>query len=372
MIKVLHIISDLNKAGAQTVVMNIFRYLKNDPELDMTIAVLVSPSNTEYEKEARDNNYRVRFCNFKPSNTIPILDMLLNWIQLQRTVYNIIKDEKPDIVHTHSTALLPYVVFPIVFAGVKSRIHTLHSDPYAFSKRFVMWAKLAFKWLGFYPLCVSSVQADKACRRYGVSNIKVIKNGIDEKRFVPSNNRQVIRSILGVRDSTFLVGSVGRLDKIKNYNFLLKIFSEYLNFNRDAFLVLIGEGDERKNLEDKAKELGISNNILLLGQKRDVEKYYYAMDLFMLTSFFESFSIVTVEAQFAGVRCVVADSIPEDVVITNKVNRLSLNEPIEKWIKAMQGLINPDKQVGSLDDFSMNKTAIVLKKLYLSINEKAI
>ena len=84
----------------------------------------------------------------------------------------------------------------------------------------------------------------------------------------------------------------------------------------------------------------------------------------MLTSFFESSSIVTVEAQYAGVRCVVSSNIPENVVVTNLVNRISLNEPVEKWLAAIDGSLQPDHPKGTLMDFSVDKSVKELRLLY--------
>ena len=369
MIKVLHIYDNLDVAGAQTVIMNYLRYLKGDSDIEMTLLVNSLPRNTIYEHECQQNGYLVRYSGFKEWRGPKGLRAIVNWINCQRYVYREICKYKPDIVHTHGTDNLLYLTLPIVFAGIRAHVHTLHSDPYVFKKIFVLWARFAFRWLNVYPICVTEGQAKKAIKRYGIKKYAIIRNGIDIKRFA-NVDKNKIRQELGISINTTVIGCVGRFDKIKNHLFLVRLFAEYLKKNENAILMLVGEGQERKNIEKLATDLGISNKILFTGLRSDVERMYYAMDIFMLTSFHESSSIVTVEAQMAGVRCVIADSIPSDAVVTNQVNRISLDAPTGIWIAAMKDELPHDTHQGTLDTFSMTTTIQSLKGLYQSLLTK--
>ena len=363
--KVLHLINDLTTAGAQTVVMNYLRYFKNDEDLKMAVAIKGSPRQTEYEQEAKEKGFEIVFCNYKTFRAIPVIRPIINWFKGQYIIYKVLKEIRPDVVHTHGTKLLHFVLIPTLLAGIKKKFHTMHSDPYAVPNRYAFNAIIAFRFGGFYPICVTESQAEKAVKRYHITNYSVIKNGIDESRFNKLRNESGLKHQIGISDSSFVIGCVGRLDKIKNHIFLFDVFHEYLNKKRDSVLILLGDGSERKNLERYAEHLGIKNKVLFLGTQKDIEKYYYIMDVFCLTSFFESSSIVTVEAQFAGVRCVVSNNIPENVVVTDMVNRLSLKEPLEKWVSAINGELKSDKPMGSLEDFSLRNSAMRLKQLYM-------
>ena len=209
-------------------------------------------------------------------------------------------------------------------------------------------------------------QAKKAIKRYGIKKYSIIRNGIDSKRFT-NVDKNKIRQELGISINTTVIGCVGRFDKIKNHQFLVRLFTEYLKENNNAILMLVGEGQEQENIKNQAKDLGIEKKLLFTGLRSDIERMYYAMDIFMLTSFHESSSIVTVEAQMAGVRCVIADSIPADAVVTNQVNRISLDAPTATWIAAMKNEIPHDNPIGTLDTFSMTTTIESLKELYKSL-----
>lgn len=373
MIRVLHIITDLNVAGAQTVLMNYVRYLHGDPDVKIILCVESRSPNVVYENECKKLGVEVFFLNYRPFYKIPLISSALNWFRLQKMYYTVIKKVKPDIVHTHVTPILFYTLFPTIIAKIKVMVHTLHSDPDAIGPFFSLWAKVAFNWFKVYPVCVTPIQANKAVYKYRIKKYSIINNGINIKQY-SSVSKNKIRDELGIRPETFVIGCVGRFSKIKNHIFLLKIFASYLKHNKDALLMLIGDGEEKERIIDTAKRLGILNKILFTGVRNDVNRIYSAMDLFMLTSFFESNSIVTVEAQAAGIRCLVADSIPDSVVLTNLVNRIPLASPIEDWVLGILGKIQKDEQRGILEDFSIEKTIRDLKKLYFNLykNEKNI
>ena len=367
MIRTLHIITDLKTAGAQTVVMNYLRYLKNDEDVSIKVAVTGKPLETAFEKEAKLEGYDITYCNYSPSHLFLGLKFIINWFRYQYLVYKKITEVKPDIVHTHGTALLPFVLLPIIMSHNKLSIHTLHSDPYAFDKITALWAKMAFSFFNVYPVCVTEDQAIKAERRYSIKDYVVIKNGIDENRFINLPLKTEVRKELGLKDDTFIIGCVGRLNSVKNHKFLINIFAKFLHVKPNSILLIVGEGEEKARLVEQIDKLKIGNNVVFLGLRSDVERLYRAMDVFVLTSQFESSSIVTVEAQFAGTRCVISDNIPQNVIVSPLVNRLSLDAPSATWISALENKLPHDKQIGTLSDFSMRKTACDLKNLYFKL-----
>lgn len=370
MITALNFIGDLRVQGAQTVVMNYLRYLNNDPDVKIIVSLLGNPTNSPYEEECKRIGVEIHYLHFR-RNSFPLIHSLINWVKMQYLYYREIRIVNPDIVHTHVSSLLQIAMIPIVLSGVRTRIHTLHSDPYFFTVWKVMWTRLAIHVAGFYPVCVTESQAQRAVKRYKIKKYSIIKNGVDASRFGHANKAEVRRE-LEIGEDIFVIGCVGRFSKVKNHEFLIRIFAEFIKQTPNALLMLVGEGELRANIESLAKELGILDKLLFTGLRSDVERMYYAMDLFMLTSHFESSSIVTVEAQFAGVRCVISSSIPENVVVTPRVNRISLDAPTETWLAAMRGELKPDATRGTLDDFSMENASRDLKLLYLKLtkNEK--
>ena len=94
---------------------------------------------------------------------------------------------------------------------------------------------------------------------------------------------------------------------------------------------------------------------MFTGKRDDVERMYKSMDVFMLTSLFESSSIVTVEAQLSGIRCILSEAIPKSVIISDSVNRLSLNDSIDYWIAALEEGVVCEKKENEAEMFTISK-----------------
>lgn len=159
----------------------------------------------------------------------------------------------------------------------------------------------------------------------------IVKNTIDAKKFAFSEeNRDMVRKQFNLQDC-FVVGQVARLAPEKNQKFLLDIFSEVRKKDDTARLLLVGNGPMENELRDYAGKLGIEQYVVFAGATDAPEKFYPAMDVFVLTSLFEGFGIVNIEAQASGLHCIVSDNVPLEAKITEHVRFLSLKSPINEW-----------------------------------------
>lgn len=161
--------------------------------------------------------------------------------------------------------------------------------------------------------------------------VKIIHNAIDVKRFsFDEKKRQEMREELGITDKLVL-GHVGRFDYQKNHPYLLEVFAAVCKKWSDAVLLLLGDGGARQAMEERCRELGIAERVKFLGNRKDTERYYQAMDVFLLPSFFEGLPGVLVEAQAAGLVCIVSDTVTREAQATDLVRWLSIDEPPERW-----------------------------------------
>lgn len=160
----------------------------------------------------------------------------------------------------------------------------------------------------------------------------IIKNGIDTVKFAYNASvRKEIRRKLNL-ENKFVLGFVGRLETVKNIGFLLEIFEKLYQLNPSIALLIVGDGNQKKVLEEKAKNIADENVIKFLGFAENTNEIYQAMDLFVLPSLFEGFPLVMLEAQCSGLKCVMNDTITDEVIVTENVEKASINE-IEQWIK---------------------------------------
>lgn len=167
----------------------------------------------------------------------------------------------------------------------------------------------------------------------GGSPYRVIPNAIEvpNYRYDPQMSRQV-RQELGLGDG-LVVGHVGNANPAKNHPFLLEIFAALHQKRPDARLILVGGGTER--FRAKARSLGVEDAVLFAGVRKDVPRMLQAMDVFVFPSLYEGLGIVLVEAQSAGLPCVVSDTIPTDAYLTDLVFLKKLSASPEEWADAI-------------------------------------
>ena len=171
---------------------------------------------------------------------------------------------------------------------------------------------------------------------------EVIKNGIEPERFsYKPEVRLTKRKELGI-DNNFIIGHVGHLSPEKNHVFLLQIFSKIIEQIPSAKLVLVGNGCLENKLKKIVTERNLSNDVLFLGPRNDVPDLLQVFDLFILPSLFEGLGIVAIEAQAAGLPCLLADTLPQEAFICN-YKSLSLDEP-DEWISSALTFINNFKR----------------------------
>lgn len=132
-------------------------------------------------------------------------------------------------------------------------------------------------------------------------------------------------------EDKFVVGHVGRLCYQKNTFFLIDIFSEIYKKCKDTALVIIGDGEDRQEVEKYIKTKGMESNIKLLGMRDDVSDFMQAVDVFVLPSRFEGLPVVAIEAQAAGLPCFLSKQITEKTDVTGNVQFLSLHKTAEEW-----------------------------------------
>lgn len=163
--------------------------------------------------------------------------------------------------------------------------------------------------------------------------VKIIYNAIDVRRFTYHPKlREAAREQLGV-SGKLVLGHVGRFEYQKNHPYLLEVFAAVCRERPDAVLLLLGEGENRSAMEERCRQLEIADKVKFMGNCKDTERYYQAMDIFLLPSFFEGLPGVLVEAQAAGLRCFVSDTVTKEAKATDLVTYLSIEQPAQSWAK---------------------------------------
>lgn len=163
-----------------------------------------------------------------------------------------------------------------------------------------------------------------------------INNAIDTEMYKFNNEyRNEIRTELNIDEDTLLIGNIGRLDYQKNQIYLLEILKKIIDQNLNIKLLIIGDGNEKENLLNKAKEYNILDDLIILSSRDDINKYYSAMDCFVMTSRFEGFPFVLVEAQINGLKCIISTNISKNVDIVGQIDFIDLDN-VDEWVNAIK------------------------------------
>ena len=204
-------------------------------------------------------------------------------------------------------------------------------------------------------------------RRVDSGRVTVLPNAIDLNRFSFSpESRASVRQEIGARETTLVVGHIGRFMYQKNHAYLLRIFQALLVLRPDAILMLAGEGELLDETRALAKALDIEHRVRFLGVRRDAERLYSAMDVFCLPSFYEGLPVVMVEALANGLSCVVSDQVTRELN-EFRVTQLPLDATPARWAQAL--LESPRAETAPetlIERFDIRTTAKQLEAFYLA------
>lgn len=197
---------------------------------------------------------------------------------------------------------------------------------------------------------------------------ELIRNAIDLNKFAFSQTeRDKIRGeVCGLNANTPLIGTVGGLTENKNHKFLIDAFAIYKQMDGVGHLMLVGEGNLRKSLQRQIQEKGLSDSVTLYGKAGNVHAFYSAFDIFVLTSLYEGFPVVAIEAQASGLETVLSNKITKEALCTSYAKQLPVTSA-EIWAQALlSSEMKRHQREEKLQDFNIRVQAKKLQEFYES------
>ena len=364
--KVCEFIGRIQDGGAETLVKDYALLLDKD-KFDVTILCEDYRENSSVYKTLINNNVKIVTMYEKSFFINKVLARLFGKRYVAKLFEKAIKDIKPDVLHCHLEVLEILYYARKVLDGIKL-LFTCHNPPELLIGDKRPAERDACRYLldnnNLQIIALHDEMAKEINEMFHIDNTAVIRNGIDFNRFRNvSKSKKEIRKELGIKEDTYVVGQIGRFSYQKNPEFTISVFSELLKRKADSHLLLIGRGNIEK-LNNQIKSLGIQNKVSILSNRDDIPELLKTMDVFIFPSRFEGLGIVLIEAQVSGLPCVTSDNIPYEAYQSKNITRLSLNDPVEKWVDALINPIGNIESYGDINNYDMNKEIKNLEKLY--------
>lgn len=163
------------------------------------------------------------------------------------------------------------------------------------------------------------------------ADYSVIPNTVDIVKYQFNEmNRIQLRKQLGIKEE-LLLGHISNFQPVKNAPFLVEILKEITYHTENVKLLFVGDGPEKQNCMEKAKQLGVDDKIIDMGYQKNIADFYHAMDFFLLPSLFEGFPIVSIEAQASSVACIFSENITNEVKLSSKTYFLPTENAAKRW-----------------------------------------
>ena len=326
MIRVLHSVSNMDRGGIETMLMNFYRNIdRSKVQFDF---LANKPQPGDYDDEIRALGGRIfispGFMSYK------------KYVDYMTGLFK----ENPEyqIIHTHNGSLMLYALKAAQKNGVPIRIAHAHATavPVGLKNEIKKLMRPMIKYVATdYWGCSEAAGKFYFSEKRWNQNHQLIHNAINVGDFLFSEqNRAAIRREYALGDK-FVIGHVGRLAPQKNQKKLLEAFAAVHKQNPNAHLVIIGTGELEAKLKEYAKELGIHDSVTFTGVLSNVNEWYSAFDVFAMTSLYEGLPVVAIEAQAADLPCVLCKTITPEVGITDNVRFVGLSDSADAWAKAI-------------------------------------
>lgn len=353
MIRVLQCVNNMHRAGLETILMNYYRHIdRSQIQFDF---LMHRSERSDYDDEIEELGGKIyRAPRLYPQN-YPAYFQYMERFFADHPEYK--------IVHSHIDEMSFLPLMAAKCAGVPVRIAHSHTTSIDLDFKYPM--KQLFRHL--LPItanyrCACGKNAGEFL--FENSDYTIIPNAIDIECYQSNEGkRKWIRRQIGV-ENKYVIGHVGRFAYAKNHEFLIRIFDAVRKREPDAVLVLVGSGEKEEKIKAYVKKMRLEDCVIFLGNRSDVNDIYQAMDVFVLPSRFEGVPVVGIEAQYAGLPCILSGNISREVRIADNCRFLGIDRPVEEWATMILNCRSQQHPRIISDQFDISKAHVLLEEYY--------
>lgn len=361
---VLHVVNGMNRGGLETLIMAVYRRIdKEEIRFDFLVHV---DKKCDYDDEIVSMGGIIYHIPSRRKGVIKNRKALIRFFR---------EHSEYSIVHQHVSSL-SYLT-PLKIArrfGVPLRIVHSHNTAQSgnkLHKYMHLWNQRKLEKYATECLSCSKIAAYWLFgrKRFDRGQYTLINNGVDLDEFKFSQTgRDKARREFGINNQ-YVIGHVGRFTKAKNHSFLLDIFYAVRKILSNTVLILVGDGDLKKEIQEKTKQPGAESNVIFTGIRADTANLYSAMDLFLFPSLHEGLPVSLVEAQASGLPCIISDEISDEVKLRKDCISLSLTASAGEWAEACVNALGVKERSNTrfplVESYNIKKTVAALRKIYL-------
>jgi glycosyltransferase involved in cell wall biosynthesis len=367
-IKILLVNSTMNMGGIESFLMNLVKSA-NPQKFDFTF-LTYSEDHFYFQSDIEKLNYRIiRIRNPKEVSKIRHI----------RNIWKVLRSTRPDIVHINTYYDSIYVLVAAkLLRNIRAVVHS-HTAKASTEHRFIKKIQHALVrfFMPFFKASYIACSPEAGAALFGKTSFNIIKNGVNIDKYTYSKQeRKSSRKHLDISEKATVIGHVGRLQHPKNQSFLIDIFYELqMKSKSNYFLVLVGDGSDRRELCDKVRSLKISKRVIFLGNIDYTEKILNIFDIMIFPSMYEGLPIALVEAQANGLRCLVSDKIDKNIKLTDALEFYSLDEPATQWAKKASMLDISRTDTGPMlqkSGFDIENSIQSIEQLYSNLLKKKL
>lgn len=328
-IRVLHVVTYMGRGGLETMIMNYYRHMdRSRVQFDFLVH---RDFQADYDEEIESLGGKI----YRIPRLIP-------WSPSYHSALRSFFQSHPEyrIIHVHQDCLSSVILKDAKIAGIPVRIAHCHSSSQDKNLKYLI--KLFYmRQIPRYATQLFACGKDAGDWMFRGAPYRVINNAIASNKYTYSpQKREQMRRQLGVRQDALVVGHVGRFNAVKNHTFLIDIFAQLKNYREDAVLLLVGDGVLRQETEKKAAACGLADSVIFTGLRSDVPELMQTMDCFLFPSLYEGLPVTLIEAQAAGLPCIVSDGVPAECAVTSLVEYLALKEDPAVWANHIRSMQN--------------------------------
>lgn len=332
-VRILHVVGGMNRGGVETWLVHVLRHI--EPGRFQMDFMVHTDQPCAYDDEIRALGGRI----------LPCLHPARPWSYASNFRRLLAANGPYDIIHSHVHHYSGYILRLARGEGIPVRIAHSHNDstshdPAAGPLRSV-YLRLASGWIRRHATNGLAVSRPAAAALFGPRwesdpRWRVLYCGIDPRPFHLPPDLSV-RAALHIPPEAFVIGHVGRFDEQKNHRFLIEVARAVACLEPRTVLLLIGDGPLRPDIERRVAETGLSGRVVFAGLQSDVPRMLIgAVDVFAMPSLHEGLPLALLEAQAAGLPCVIAAGLPEEsIVIPRLVKQLGLAQGASCWAEAI-------------------------------------